>query len=105
MTFSLSCLLNCIWFCKSSVSSISMSLSLELKMDSRWTPSVSVINEPMCFYNGPWTRKSERKKNQKFSQYCAENGLFFFYQRPMEGYDLKVDSNQQGFWENKEFIR
>lgn len=37
---------------------------LELKMDTRWTPSVSIINGLMFLYNGPriWEiRKIEQK--------------------------------------------
>lgn len=52
-------LLDFIWFCKSSVSSIFMPPFLEIKIEGRWTPSVSVINEPICFYNGPWNKKSD----------------------------------------------
>lgn len=39
----------------------------------------------------------QKEKIRSFHNTVQKMVFFFFYQRPMEGYDLKVDSNQQGF--------
>lgn len=105
ITFSLSCQITSD-FESLMFQTILMPPFLELKMDTRWTPSVSTINGLMFLYNGPkiW---EIRKIKQTFLYYCSLNGLFLTIWDKACSLKVELDAklsstiNQQIFHENR----